>query len=107
MKRLVLTASLAGLLGAGLPGAYLVAQAAAKPSPAVPASAANGYQLDLNTATASQLKTLPGIGDAYAKRIVDARPFTAKNQLLTKGIVPQSTYDRIKDSVVAHHAAKQ
>jgi DNA uptake protein ComE-like DNA-binding protein len=58
--------------------------------------------LDINTATADQLKSLPGIGDAYADRIVRGRPYTAKNQLTQKGIIPQATYDKIKDQIIAH-----
>lgn len=63
--------------------------------------------LDLNTATADQLKALPGIGDAYAKRIIDSRPYAMKNQLTQRGILPQATYDGIKDKIVAHKVAKK
>ena len=70
---------------------------------------ASGQPLDLNTATPDQLKALPGIGDAYAKRIIDGRPYTMKNQIVQRGIVPQATYDKVKDSIVAHRpvAAKK
>ncbi len=63
-------------------------------------------KLDLNTATPDQLKALPGIGDAYAKRIVAGRPYTAKNQLVNKGILPQGAYDKIKGNIVAHRVKK-
>lgn len=42
------------------------------------------------------------MGDAYVKRILDGRPYTAKNQLVTRGILPQAAYDRIRDFIVAH-----
>ena len=58
-------------------------------------------KLDINTATIDQLKSFPGIGDAYAKRIIDGRPYTAKNQLVSKGVLPQGVYDKIKDSIIA------
>lgn len=70
-------------------------------------SAATSSLLDINTATPDQLKALPGIGDAYAKRIIDGRPYSAKNQLTARGILPQKTYDGIKNMIVATRPAKK
>ncbi len=86
----------------------VIAQKPQKPAPAKPAAAtaAATDKIDINTATADQLKAIPGIGDAYSKRIIDGRPYTAKNQLVSRGILPQGVYDKIKDQIIANKPAK-
>ncbi len=60
-----------------------------------------GNLIDINSASADELKSLPGIGDAYSKKIVDGRPYANKTQLVSRKIIPQATYDKIKDQIIA------
>ena len=63
--------------------------------------------LDINRALPEELKTLPGVGDAYAKKIIENRPYKRKDELVQKKIIPQATYDKIKDQIIAKQGAKK
>jgi len=88
---------------------HAVAQAK-KDAPAAPAKAdtkaaaksdAKKELVDINTASADELKALPGVGDTYSKKIVDGRPYAKKDQLVSRKILPQKTYDGIKGMIIA------
>jgi competence protein ComEA len=61
--------------------------------------------VDINAASKEELTALPGIGDGYSQKIIDGRPYSTKRDLLTRKIVPQATYDQVKDKIIAHRAA--
>src|SRR5579864_8069231 len=58
-------------------------------------------QIDINSASADELKSLPGIGEAYSAAIVKNRPYANKRQLVSRKVIPQATYDKISDRIIA------
>lgn len=72
-----------------------------RPGKKTTATQTQASKLDLNTATKEQLEALPGIGKVYSQKIIAGRPFANKTQLVSKGIIPQATFDKIKDQIIA------
>ena len=86
----------AGATMAAKPATTAAAKPAMKPAHEV---------LDLNTATRDQLVALPGIGETYADAIIKARPFASKTELVSKKVLPESAYKKVRSMVIAKHTA--
>ena len=99
---------MASILSTALIAATLSFGQAPQPKPAkekAPATTSAKHELvDLNTATKEELVAVPGIGDAYADKIIGGRPYKAKTDLTSRKILPSATYKKIAPLVIAKHA---
>ncbi len=98
---LLFTAGVVGLPAVEAQTSKPAAPAPSEPAKPAPAAKEKKEPLDINSATADELKKLPGIGEAYSKKIVLNRPYKGKDDLIKKKIIPQATYDKIKNDIIA------
>jgi competence protein ComEA len=103
MRKSLIARILVALFALSLMSGMALAQdkAAKKPAKAPAAAAATADLLDINSATKEQLDALPGIGAAYSQKIIDGRPYAKKTDLVKKKVIPQATYNKIKDKIIA------
>ncbi|MGA9529230.1 MAG: helix-hairpin-helix domain-containing protein [Terriglobales bacterium] len=101
MSKNIFVKILVAIFALSLIGGIAVAQTTPAPAKKPAASAANADLLDINTATKDQLDALPGIGASYSQKIIDGRPYAKKTDLVQKKIIPQATYNKIKDKIIA------
>ena len=98
---IVLIGSLSAQAGTAAGNSKAQTTSTAKTKTAAPAT----EKLDINTATKDQLPSLPGIGDAYSQKMIANRPYKTKHDLVTKKVIPQATYDKIKEQIIAHQSS--
>lgn len=107
MSRLIALV-MAAVLTVGLLGAPAAFAQASKDKPAktdAKAAEKKAELIDINTASTDELQKLKGIGDAYAKKIIANRPYKGKDELVSKNVIPEATYNQIKGQIIAKQSA--
>ena len=99
LQTLLVVAMLFGVVGP-------IAAQPTKPAPTTQPSAPKAALVDINSASRDDLEALPGIGDAYADKIIAGRPYAKKDQLKSKKIVPAATYAKIEALIIAKQPEK-
>ena len=95
----------AGAAQKAAPAAPKAAPAAANAAAKAADAASAAKPLDINSASKDELMKLPGIGEALSQKIIDGRPYRAKNELVQKKIIPEATYSKISDVIIAKQGA--
>lgn len=62
--------------------------------------------IDINSATEAELKAVPGIGEAYAAKIIAGRPYANKAQLKSRKVLPGTVYEQVKEMIIAKNPKK-
>ncbi|MBS1872933.1 MAG: helix-hairpin-helix domain-containing protein [Acidobacteria bacterium] len=101
LRRLLTIAVTVLALTLGAYGQGAAAKAADAKKTATKAADAKTALIDINSATGPELEALPGIGKAYSAKIIAARPYANKSQLVSKGVLPESVFKKISDKIIA------
>jgi competence protein ComEA len=102
----LVAALVAGALVGSSPVWVQAAETTKAPAPETKKATTKPDRLDINTASPEQLKAIRGLNEAQAKKIIDGRPYKRRGELVTKKVLPQETYDKIKDQISARTATK-
>jgi competence protein ComEA len=98
-------AVIASMLALGALTLSTAAQSTPQAGGAMASGTMAAHQIDINSASKEDLSSLPGIGNVYSQKIIDGRPYHAKTDLKTKGILPAGVYSKISGMIIAKQPA--